>query len=187
MYTTITDVKAQLGADVSTDDTIITSKIVAAQAEIDRLLGRTFESATATKSYNEFYAGFDPRGRILLLDSDLLSVTTLTNGDGTVIPSSGYWLEPQNATPYSTVRLKSSYSWSFDDDGQVTVLGTWGYSAQAPADIANICTELAIYLYKIKDTPTQMGTVTPDGGSIPLPGPLYKHVQSIMRIYKSLV
>jgi hypothetical protein len=186
MYCTLTQVKTELNITTTTDDTILTNKIAAAQAEIDRQSGRTFEAVTTTKYYNEFYEGLNTSENLLLLDDDLLTVTTLTNGDGTVIPSSGYWLEPQNLTPYSVIRLKSSYSWSFSTDGQISILGTWGKSATAPSDIVNACIELAVALYRLKDTSTMTATVVPDAGATPFPIALPKHVQEVINSYRKL-
>lgn len=184
-YTTLNVVKQNLGADTAADDTILNQKIAAAQAEIDRYTGRTFEAVTATRYYNENYWGFD--GKLLLLDSDLLTVTTLTNGDGDVIPSSGYWLEPQNQAPYTCIRLKSAYDWTIDEDGQISIAGTWGYSATAPANIVEACTELTLYLYRLKDVSNLTATTLPGSGDTPIPIDLPKHVKAMLANYRSLI
>ncbi len=189
-YTTLANVKAELGIPltVTTDDAILNAKIAEAQAEIDRQSGRHFEAVTATRVYSQFYDGFSRVDTtLLLLDDDLLTVTALTNGDGTVIPSGGYWLEPQNAGFYTSIRLKSGYAWTFDTDGQVSVAGTWGHSATVPADIAGICKELAIALYRLKDTSTMTATVVPEAGATPFPIALPKHAAQVIANYRSLV
>jgi hypothetical protein len=191
-YTDLTDVKAELGipVNVTTEDTIILAKIAEAQAEIDRLSGRRFEAITTTRTYNAFYDGFSLIDTaMLLLDDDLLTVTSLTNGDGTTIPVNGsaYWLEPQNMPPYKVIRLKSAYAWNFDTDGQVSVTGTWGKTATAPADIVGICKELAIALYRLKDTPTMSTTTAGAAGATPFPIALPKHAESVINNYRSLV
>ncbi len=190
MYTSLAAVKAELGIPptVTTEDAILNAKIAEAQAEIERQSGRRFEALTATRNYNAFYEGFSLIDRsLLLLDDDLLTVTSLTNGDSTVIPSGGYWLEPQNAAFYTSIRLKSSYAWTFDTDGQISIAGTWGHSTTAPADIAGICKELAIALYRLKDTSTMTATVTGDGNATPFPIALPKHAAAVIANYRSLV
>jgi len=96
--------------------------------------------------------GGGPYGPVVLwLGRDLLSVDGLTNGDGTAISSTGYWLEPRNDPPYQWVRLKHSESWSFDTDGEIEVAGRWGYSTEAPYEIVEAVKILAKYLYRNRD------------------------------------
>lgn len=184
-YTTIDNVRRVLGIDTFDDDDILALKITAAQAEVERFCGRIFEATTATRYYTEDYDGFD--GKLLLLDGDLQSVTTLTNGDGTVIPSGGYWLEPRNQSYYQVIHLKSTYDWTFDTDGQVSVLGSWGRSATAPADIVEVTTELAAYLYRLKDVSSFTLTTIPDTGDTPVPIDIPKHVKAALAGYRSLI
>ena len=62
---------------------------------------------------------------------DLLAVTSLTNGDGTVLTTSDYKLRAANSLPAWCVRIldSSSQSWTYDDDPQdaITLDGEWGY------------------------------------------------------------
>jgi gp6-like head-tail connector protein len=186
-YTSILAVKRELGITADTDNDIIGDKIQAAEKEIDRFCGRHFEAVTATRYYREGYEGFAPDGDVLLLDDDLLTVTTLTNGNGSVIPSTGYWLEPRATPPYYLIRLKSAYTWTFVTDGEVSVAGTWGKTQTAPDDIAEIARELALYLYRLKDVSNLTATTLPDGGDTPIPVDLPKHVKAALSSYRSLV
>lgn len=116
-------------AEVETVETLLAQ----AQAFIEAKTGRRFEARTETRLYGasaQVYS--DPR--LLLLDEDLLSVTTLTNGDGTVIASTAYHLHPLNGLPKFGIRLKSSGSWNFAEDGVVQVAGQWGYTS-TPSDL----------------------------------------------------
>lgn len=68
----------------------------------------------------------------LMLDEDLLSVTTLTNGDAdsTVITADQYDLMPLNNTPYEWIELTSDSgaAWEFENrSSNVTVAGLWGF------------------------------------------------------------
>ncbi len=71
--------------------------------------------------------------RVLRLDDYLLEVITLTNGDGTVIPSTEYTLRPRNRSPHYGIRLidNSTYYWASDGAGDthdvIAVNGVWGY------------------------------------------------------------
>ena len=113
--------------------------IEAASRYIDNETGRTFYARTETRYY-------DVSGsRVLKLDDDLLTITTLTNGDDNTIASTEYNLWPKNNPPYSEIRLKASSStlWLMDGDGNaeavIDVAGTWGFVATAPHDIRQVC------------------------------------------------
>lgn len=118
----------------------------------------------------------------LRLDEDLLSVDELKNGDstGTVIPSTGYWLEPRNETPRQFIRLRSTHQWVFGTDGEISVAGTWGYSTGAPADIVRATLELAAYIYRLKDSQTFDVTAAPDIGVITVPQGVPRHVRRVL-------
>lgn len=128
-YTTIATVKAFLDitSTNSTDDGVINDLITQTSRYIDDKTGRRFYPSVETRSFNT------PDGRELWLDDDLLSVTTLTNGDGDTIPSTEYILQPANYYPKYAVRLKqaSTYYYETDDDGNteqvIDVLGWWGF------------------------------------------------------------
>jgi hypothetical protein len=69
----------------------------------------------------------------LYINDDLLEVTTLTNGDATVIASTDYLLRSPNFTPYWGLDLvaSSSVTWQADSNGNVKqvigLLGVFGY------------------------------------------------------------
>jgi len=151
MYCSLDDVKLYLGiaaADLS-EDTLITSLLESAQSDIDNLCGRSFEASTATRHYGP--AAIE--GSSLLLGADLLTVTTLTNGDGVVLGGSTYRLWPRDVLPAQRIRLMSSYLWTFADvDSEISVAGTWGYSATAPASVQQATREYVHYLYHSPDS-----------------------------------
>lgn len=165
-YTTLADCKAYMGIADTTDDILITSLITRAQKIIEEYTGRIFEAETATKYFDQD----NVEGRNLyLFGHDLLTVTTLINGDGTEIASANYRLEPRNETPKWMIRLDENTSWKFNDsDSEIIIPGTWGYSATAPADIVHYCIRLATFLYRQKDTSTDVDRpiVTGDGVTI---------------------
>jgi hypothetical protein len=145
-YLSLANAKVALGiasADTS-DDTLLADLILEAQNAIDLDCGgRSFEAATRT-----LYYGADVvHGQDLLLDADLLAVTTLTNGDGTVLTGGDYTLWPRNSTPYARIRLKSTVLWQFSQDGEISVSGSWGYATTAPAAVARACKEYVHFLY----------------------------------------
>ena len=182
-YTTPADCKAYMGIIASTDDTLIGNLITRATAIINNYTGRVFEAETATKYFDHD----DVEGRELyLFGYDLLTITTLTNGDGTVIASANYRLEPRNETPKWIVRLDENTTWEFDDsDSEISIAGTWGYSATVPADIAHASIRLVTFLYRQKDTSADVDRplVTGDGVTI-MPTNLPADVKSILDPYR---
>jgi hypothetical protein len=179
-YVTLAELKSQKSIATTVDDTLLTALIGRAQREIERMCKRTFEAATATYRYFERDLISQQKQRVLWLKRDLLTVTSLVNGDGTTIPSGGYWLEPVDAPPFQYVRLKSAYSWSFGTDGEITVTGTWGFSATAPDDIKEATLELAVYLYQLRDSQVFDVTASPELGVMTIPKGFPTHVKSIL-------
>lgn len=152
----------------ATDDAVIEDLVEAASRAIDRFTGRTFYARSETRLYDT------PGAATLWLDDDLLTVTALTNGDGTAIAASSYVLHPANATPYYAVELLGTDGvwWQLNSDSQsprraIALEATWGYAAAAPDDVHLACLIVArdAYLkrYGDGDTGESSGAVTPDG------------------------
>ena len=111
----------------TTDDAVISDILDAASRFVDSKTGRTFYPRIETRSFDI------PGGRELLVDDDLLSVITLTNGDDTTIASTEYNLFPKNDSPHSGLKLKSTSSeyWQLDTNGGdewvIDIHGEWAY------------------------------------------------------------
>ena len=184
-YASLSDLKAYLGiaTATTTDDALLTSLIGRAQKVIESYTGRSFEATTATK----YFFTDSIEGRWLYLwGYDLLTVTTLTNGDGVVITSDQYRLEPRNESPKYAIRLNEDYTWEFDDsDDEISIAGTWGYAATAPEQIAHACVRLAAFMYRQKDTSADIDRplVTGDGVTI-MPSAIPQDVKSILDNYR---
>lgn len=165
------------GATETGDDTLINTYLIpSAQAAIEQFCHRKFEAATQTRYYDAMSAQI--AGQWLYLDQDLLSVTTLTNGEGSVIPSTGYRLYPRNeGPPYSQILLLNSYIWNFTTDGEIAIAGSWGYSSTPPADVVTAMFELVNYLYTLKDSSVFDVTAMPESGVIQVPKGWPQHVR----------
>lgn len=187
-YTTSVQLKDYLGiaSSVVDDDNLLGNLIDRAEGLIDAYTGRNFEATTATKYFtSDSIDGQD----LLLYGEDLLTVTKLTNGDGVEITSSDYRLFPRNDNPKWLIRLDESKSWNFSDgDSEISVAGTWGYSATAPADIVHACIRLAAFLYRQKDTSADIDRpmITGDGVTI-MPSALPADVTRMLDRYKRRV
>lgn len=186
-YATLETFKAYLSIPAAevTDDTLLRDLLERASKAIDNHCGRRFSANTET---HYFEADMLSDTNTLHMDDDLLSVTTLTNGDdaGTTILPTEYWLIPRNDSPKFAIRLKSdsTYRWEWDTDGWVSVLGTWGWSTTPPDDIVQACIRLAAYYYHQKDVPVYETTVFPDSGYVSVPVGMPVDVKEILSAYK---
>lgn len=137
-YATLAEFKAYLTsrsgdsppADASAD-TVLEGFLKSASRYLDTQSGRRFNPYIETRYFSvPSIDDVDPR--LLKLDDDLLEVISVTNGDGTVIPSTEYSLRPRNTSPKAAVRLidNSTYYWASDGAGDthdvIAVYGVWG-------------------------------------------------------------
>ena len=186
-YATSVQVKDYLGiASTVEDDNLLGDLITRAEGLIDAYTGRTFTAVTATKYFGENCTdGQD----LMLYGEDLLTVTKLTNGNAVEVTSGNYRLFPRNDSPKWLIRLDESQSWNFSDgDSEISVAGTWGYSATAPADIQHACVRLTAFLYRQKDTSADIDRplITGDGVTI-MPSSLPSDVTRMLDRYKRRV
>jgi len=190
-YLEVVELRDYLDVSITTDDPLLGMAIGAAQEYIDSQTNRHFEAETDTRYFDR--SALDPNNSRLLnlYDDDLLSVTTLTNGDssGTAISSSDYWLYPRNRTPYHGILLKTDISdyWQWDTDYWVSVAGTWGYSTVAPDDIRRATTILAAYLFRQKDAQVFQTTAILESGALAIPQGIPATVDRIIKRYKRMI
>ncbi len=189
-YATLAELRSYLdvGAIDTGNDALLTSIIARAQKLVDGWCGWAFEaSAAATRTYD---AILDVQDGVLYLDEPLLTLTTLTNGDGTVLTAAKYFLEPSNTTPKWRVRLRSSQgeAWTYSDDHEqaISVAGTWGYMATADATITQACVRWAAYLYRQKDSQVFDVTAQPSAGILTIPKGIPKDVEIMLQPYRRL-
>ncbi len=163
--TTNTEMKVILDNDDATDDALLTILIANAEAQIDKQTHRQFTAGTATR---KFHAINDVTGLKLWLDEDLISITTLTNGDSNTIASSKYVLLPANQSPKYAVLLlpNSALTWNYDQNPEeaISIAGSWGYSTTVPADIKYAVQLLTTYYYRSRGVlPEQDRPLIADG------------------------
>ena len=192
-YTTAAAVKSYLGITSSSDDALLTTLISSAQAAIDTYTHRTFEAATDTTKY--FDAEDDTSESYTMLNwtpygLDLAQITSIVNGDGVTIPASAYVLEPRHYPPYFGVKLKVSsglyfeYDNNNDHENAVAVTGRWAYSITAPADIAEVCREMAVLMYKRRDTNSDINRPVIAGNATILPAGLSAESRQVLESYR---
>lgn len=128
--TTVEDVRSEYQKIISnSDDPLILEIIRSVCEDIERIGQRSYVPRIET-IYRDAVADVLDDG-ILLLEDDLLEVTTLTNGDGTVIASDDYYFEPRHKTPYWGIGLlgSSGLTWQYQEDSEdaISIVGVWGY------------------------------------------------------------
>lgn len=130
--TTLDAVKAQMKATTTDapDDSLIMELIMAATDFIHAFCHRQFLPRVATRVFD-----VPASGLVLDLHDDLLTLDTLTNGDGTVI-TSGYRLQSPNLYPKWRIELLATAGtvWTYTSAPQeaISVAGIWGYHEAWP-------------------------------------------------------
>ena len=187
-YASLAQLKSYLGiaTDETTDDVLLDALLKRATKMIDTYCSRKFEATTATR----YYEMDAVEGDYLRLDDDLISITTLSNGDdsSTTITSTYYWLWPRNSgPPYHSVRLKAdqtTHSWEVDTDYFITITGSWGWAATPPADISHACVRYSAFLYHQKDSGVYDVSVFPESGVITTPQGIPRDVRLLLDPYR---
>jgi len=170
-YVTTTTLKAYLGFTTSGDDSLLSTLITAAQSVVEGPYpgtDRKWEARSETQYYD-----YQSRTRLDLRD-DLISVTTLTNGDGeTMTEDTDFHLYPLSGPPYRWIEIKSdgtqNFQWSGTPQRALNIVGSWGYTTTAPQRIVQATTRLAAYYYHQKDAGVYDVTATPELGIITVP------------------
>jgi len=136
-YPTLSQVKAYMGVSGAGDDVPLAQILAGVVKQVESFCGRVFVAAAATRTF-PVKPPYVYNGLVLNLFADLVAVTTLTNGDGDVIPAAAYYLHEPNRVPYYQVRLLPESGYVFQSDGAGTAIslaGSWGYSTTCPEDV----------------------------------------------------
>lgn len=190
-WTTIEVVKKWLEIKESKDDALLIDLISEAEATIDTATHRQFTAASATR----YYDPTDPRvvrGPYLYLDEDLVSVTTLTNGDSDVLTASTeYILQPVNTgPPYHVVKLVASggINWTYVNDPEIAIslLGSWGYAATVPTNIVHACRLLAAYDYRARQAGPEADRTIFAGGTVIAPSQAPQRIAELIDPYRKV-
>jgi hypothetical protein len=126
MYTlnTLYALRARLSlADSDTaGDARLLAALQAAAAQIERAAGRRFCPRQATLQHTVHYP------TELILDDDLLELTTLTNGDSSTVPMDNVILLPDDAPAGGLLLMAgSSFTWATSPVQAVSISGIWGW------------------------------------------------------------
>jgi hypothetical protein len=190
-WTTAAEIRDLTDIDSGVEDGLLIGLIADAEAHIGTQTDRQFTAAAATR----YFDPTDPEvvnGPYLYLDEDLVSVTTLTNGDANVLTAATeYILQPVNTgPPYHEVKLITSggIMWTFNNDPEIAIslLGSWGYQATVPADIKYACQLLTIFYYKSRQALPDQDRVIMADGMIIAPAMVPKMVDELINPYRKL-
>lgn len=179
-YTTTAQVKEYLNITGAGDDALIARLITAAQSAIDQYCNQPFEATADTTRY---FDDLDLNGSTLYLDYPLVSVTTITNGDGEAVESDDYKLQPRNRPPYHRIITINDGSWYASEEDEISITGRWAYSLTAPADIVQACIRLTSFLYRQRDTSADLDRTVITEGVTLLPGALPQDVLTLLANY----
>jgi len=188
-YLELEDLRGYLDIDITSDNPLLQEAIEAAAQYINSQTNRVFEAETDTRYYDRSALDRWDSRLLNLFDDDLLTVTTLTNGDSssTAIAATDYWLVDRNlGPPYHGVLLKTDISsyWEWDTDYWVSIAGTWGYSTTVPDDIRRATAILAAYFYRQKDAQMFETTAIVESGAIAIPQGIPATVDRVINRYK---
>ena len=188
----VNDVKLYLSipSDDTTDDTLLGSMVDAVNEFIEAETDRIFADpgSDTTKYFDK--SSIDQSG-LLWLGDDLLSLTSITNGNGDSIATNKVQLWPLNSTPTYVIKLLASSElyWQFDyNDSVIGITGRWAYSSTVPKQVKQAAIRLAAWVYKQKDNfqETDRPIMTADGMVI-MPNKFPKDIDTWLKSMKRVV
>lgn len=182
-YATVDVLKKYLGieAELIGDDGLLQRLLDAATAKIDAETRTTFAVATDTTRYYDAEA---VKCDELRLGAELLSLTSVVNGDGQAVSLSYIVGVPRNEPRSHTLRLKATAPVAWYVDDEISVTGKFGYSADPPADIVQACVRLAAYLYRQKDNSSDLDRAVVAANGTMMPTQLPKDIDQYLAPYK---
>lgn len=184
-YANLTNLKLYLGLDSGTiDDALLQQSLDRAEAEIDAHTRRSFVGTAGTVYASRFEAD-RVQHSAFYLRQDLHTLTSLTLGNGQVVPIGSVWLEPREGPPYRIIRLHSAYVYTWNTDQDMIMAGTWGYGTIAPDDIQHATIRLAAQLYRQKDQSVTDTVGNDTLGVQSMPRGLPRDVYDILQKYRS--
>jgi len=192
-YPTVENAKTYLSVTGAGEDTEIGWFVDAATAWVENYCGHNFEAdADQTIYILPEYPALIGRSRrkLLIREYEIISVTSITNGDGETVGSGDYLLRPTSGPPYYMIELDADAGlvwWRGSDGaGVVTIVASsLGYSATCPDDVFLAILETVGVLYRARAT-GGLGTVTTATrqGLIIQPGIMPPHILFLLNSYR---
>ena len=192
-YCTLDDLKTYKNIKVDTKDVLLGQSIERAQAAIDTECRRTFESFADETRYLDAIDDVDGATLYLTVAGEICEITSVTNGDDTVLAATDYVTEPRTGTPSFALRLlaSSGVTWlrkdNVDHENAIKIIGKWAYSLTAPDDITQACIRWAAWLFDQKDNAADLDRPIIAGNATILPAQVPTDVFGYLRPYRRLV
>lgn len=182
-YCTAADVRdsARLDITASTSDAGIEAIIDAVCLRIDQFSNLPDGGYEVTADTTRYYDYSHIHQGRLQLDMSLLSLTSLTNGDGSDLPTGSYRLQPRNTPQKWFIELLSGWGWGMVTDGEIIVTGKFGHSLTVPPNIAEAATMWSAYLVKRYQAALQDATANQDLGQLVYSEAIPKQVMALLR------
>lgn len=188
-YPTIAEFKAVTDISSTSDDTLIQTYLDNAKQTIEDMAGRKFGvSGTSVRYYDAREAYED--GRLLVLDEDLVSLTSIVNGDGTSIATGDVFLLPFNDSPKTEILIKetsaSRWTWGTNPENSVEITGVWGFSTTVPDPVYQATMRLAAFFYYQRDTSLDVDRPILTATGLYMPSRIPSDVQMLIYPYSRL-
>lgn len=187
-YCSLDQAKRMIGTTNDKDDALISDLISEATAYFEDATKRHFYELSQARKYHALRDVYDRR--TLILDEDLLSVTSITLGDGTIVKPTYYELEPYNSLPKALIVLhrNAGVIWRqyTTPEASITVTGLWGYNTGTipPEDVQYAVAKLASWYYRRRKAAPDGQTGAAEQGKPAVPQTMPDEVVSAVKRYQ---
>ncbi len=169
-YPTLNQVKAYIPIAGDTENVKLTQMLDGAITAVEQDTGRLWVATTATRNFRAEHPFVTQHRTMLSFFEDLATITSITNGDGTVLAAADYDAisTPGTTTPFYQIHIRntSNVRWQNGADGtRIAIAGKWGYSEACPDDIFLAILEL-VHLSQAAQADGSGLTITPRSGII---------------------
>ena len=148
-YCTPNDIATALNIAGTQDDGWLTTLADSASAWVDAHCAVPAGGFAVAADSTRHYDACALEDGALQLDAPLVSLTSLTNGDGSAIGTTLVRLYPLNSGHYWSIHMLSSGpGWQWVQDGLFAVTGKWGWSTTPPTPVKEATVMLAAWMYK---------------------------------------
>ena len=184
-YCGASDIRQALDIVSDTQDDWLDTLTDSASAWIDEHCGLPADGFAATTDATRYYTVRSLHGGALHLDAPCIAVTTITNADGTTIPTGGYRLFPLNEARKWRIELLNGQAWAIVTEGIYAVTGRWGWSATPPAPVREATIMLAGWMFKRYQAALQDNAASPDLGQILYGEAMPKQVMALLAPFRN--
>lgn len=184
-YTTAANIGTALNIEGEEYSAQLTGLAASASNWIDQYCNLPANGFAVAVDSTRQYGPDDVHDGYLQLDLPLLTVTSVVNGDGTVLANGQYRTLPLNAQRAWMITPNSGYAWQWSNDGLISITGKFGWSAMPPAAVVEACTMLAGWMFKRYQAALQDATANMDLGQLVYSEAIPKQVTALLTPFRS--